>query len=257
VRRRVKKDEEIHTRKLSCLRGSESRPSCRICRCQPKSNKGAPTAYAYPKTTRQQQVRHILEQLDEEKLKLIDFLNGLSWGDDACTQDPKIRTERTIFLQSAKLPEILNKWAVPPRKKGSSKKRAAGATGQMSEFIWKHISDKMDHELEALAPSLRSPPSVDVEKATLQDTSFQNMSDMIHKKAPTLLSVFESLVYREKQKKRNTHKNPKKVRSLSLVKLTLLRNIYLDHHYHYLYAFILAFTPPLQIPKINGNLSQV
>ena len=30
------KDEEIHTRKLIGLQGSESRPSCRVCR--PKSN---------------------------------------------------------------------------------------------------------------------------------------------------------------------------------------------------------------------------
>ena len=217
----------------------------------------ASAAYVYPKSIRQQQVRRILEQLDEEKLKLVDFLDGLSWGDDACTQDPKIRTERTIFLQSAKLPGILNKWAVPPRKKSSTKRRATGATGQMSEFVWKHISDKMDHELEALGPCLRSPPSVDVEKETLQDTSFQNMLDGIHSKAPTLFAVFESLAYREEQKKRNTHKNAEKVRPLSLFNLSFSRNIYLDCRHHYLYAFILAFAPPLQIPKINGNLSQV
>ena len=70
-----------------------------------------------PTSTWQQQVRHILEYLDKENLKLVDFLDGLSWGDDACIQDLKIHIERTIFLQSARLPAILIKWVVLPRKK--------------------------------------------------------------------------------------------------------------------------------------------
>ena len=168
-------------------------------------------ASTQPTSTRQQQVRRILEYLDQEKLKLVDFLDGLSWGDDACIQDPKIRIERTIFLQSKRLPVILNKWATPPRKKGSMKRWAAGAMGPMSEFVSKQILDMMDHELEALAPCLHSPPSVDVEKETLQETSFKNMLAIIREKAPTLFSIFKSLAYRDEQKKRNTHKNSEKV----------------------------------------------
>jgi len=164
-----------------------------------------------PTSTRQQQVRCILDHLDQENLKLVDFLDGLSWGDDACIQDPKIRVERTIFLQSARLSAILTKWAVPPRKKGSLKRRAAGAMAPMSEFISQHITNKMDHELEALAPSLHSPPSVDVEKETLHGMSFQNMLTAIQQKAPTLCSIFESLAYQDEQRKRNTHKDPEKV----------------------------------------------
>ena len=122
-------------------------------------------------------------------------VNGLSWGDDACIQDPKIHIERTIFLQSTKLPVILNKWATPPRKKGSMKRRAAGAMGPMSEFVSKQILNMMDHELKALAPCLHSPPSVDVEKETLQETSFKNMLAIICENSPTLFSIFKSLAY--------------------------------------------------------------
>ena len=46
--------------------------------------------FTQPTSTRQQQVRRVLEHLDQQNLKLIDFLDGLSWGDDACIQDPKI-----------------------------------------------------------------------------------------------------------------------------------------------------------------------
>ena len=76
----------------------------------------------------------------------------------------------------------------------------------MSEFVLQHISNKMEDELEALAPCLCSPPSVDVEKETLHGTSFQSMLAAIHQKAPMLCSIFESLAYR------NTHKDPEKVR---------------------------------------------
>ena len=49
-----------------------------------------PEISTQPTSTWQQKVRHILEYLDQENIKLVDFLNGLSWGDDACIQDPKI-----------------------------------------------------------------------------------------------------------------------------------------------------------------------
>ena len=50
---------------------------------------------------------------DNIGLKIDDFLDGISWGDEACTQNAKIRNEQTRLLQSAKLPEILRHWATP------------------------------------------------------------------------------------------------------------------------------------------------
>ncbi|PPQ88289.1 hypothetical protein CVT26_011433 [Gymnopilus dilepis] len=70
-------------------------------------------------------VRSILDEFDNHNLKVIDFLDALSWGDRACTGDAKIRVERTILLKDAKLKGILHHWAVPPRRQGSNKRRKA------------------------------------------------------------------------------------------------------------------------------------
>jgi hypothetical protein len=92
-----------------------------------------------------------------------------------------------------------------------SQEMSSRGLAPISEFIPQHITNKMDHKLEALAPSLRSPPSVDVEKETLHGTSFQNMLTALHQKALTLCSIFKSLAYQDEQRKRNTHKDSEKV----------------------------------------------
>jgi hypothetical protein len=51
---------------------------------------------------------------DNIGLKVDDFLDGISWGDEACTQNAKIRNKQTCLLESAKLPGILQRWATPP-----------------------------------------------------------------------------------------------------------------------------------------------
>src|SRR5271168_4272384 len=43
----------------------------------------------------------------------------------------------------------------------------------------------------------------------------------------------------------------------SCISFTALKDHIPDCHYHHFYAFILTFAPPVQIPKINGHLSQV
>ncbi|KAF9536358.1 hypothetical protein CPC08DRAFT_616862, partial [Agrocybe pediades] len=94
------------------------------------------------------QVRDVLEYLDSKHLKVIDFLDGLSWGDTACTQDAKIRSERSILLHSDRLRTILNRWAVPPRTQGSRKARPQGASAVMRSFCLDYVQKETSRELE-------------------------------------------------------------------------------------------------------------
>ena len=90
-----------------------------------------------------QKVKHILGEMDHINFKLANFLNALSWGDVANTQDPKICTERTILLCDPKLHSILNRWAHPPRLPGSKKKRPEGATTIMRTFTLKFMQEEI------------------------------------------------------------------------------------------------------------------
>jgi hypothetical protein len=164
-----------------------------------------------PLSTSAQKVKHILDEMDRINLKLADFLDALSWGDIANTQDPKIRTERTILLRDPKLEGILNRWAHPPRVPGSKKKRPQGATAVMKGFTLKFMKEEISRGLEKLAPFLVSPVSEDVQTATLIRTGFDELSEKMKSETPLLWSLLEALTQHPKPRK-TRKKDPKKVR---------------------------------------------
>ncbi|KAJ3497512.1 hypothetical protein NLJ89_g10340 [Agrocybe chaxingu] len=138
-------------------------------------------------------VRHILDEMDRTNLKLADFLNGLSWGDQACTQDAKIRTEQTILLHSQQLHSILQRWAVPPRMSRSKKRRAEGASPIVNAFSIDYVRNTMHKELSDAAKPLSSPASMDVRVETLTETSFEGMANTLQDTAPLLFNLLYSL----------------------------------------------------------------
>jgi len=158
-----------------------------------------------------QKVKHILEEMDRINLKLADFLDALSWGDAANTQDPKIHTERTMLLRNPKLESILNRWAHPPRSPGSKKRRPEGATTVMRGFTLKFMTEEISRGLEKLAPNLVSPVSDDVRTATLISTGFDELSEKMRSETPLLWSLLKALTQHPKPHKPRK-KNPKKVR---------------------------------------------
>ncbi|KAF8876507.1 hypothetical protein CPB84DRAFT_1637610, partial [Gymnopilus junonius] len=101
-------------------------------------------------------VKCILDEFDHQNLKIIDFLDALSWGDTVCTQDPKIRRERTVLLGDKKLEKVLHHWALPPRQRGSKKKRPKGAYPLMKNFATSFLKDQASDELERLGKYLHS-----------------------------------------------------------------------------------------------------
>lgn len=157
-------------------------------------------------------VRSALEYFDTLNLKLVDFLDGLSWGDANCVCDTKIRMERNILFQSPDLlHDILQRWARPPRPKGSSKARPAGGTAIMDKFARLHVAKVLNHELETIAGDLKSPTSIDVDKETLVETSFSTLSTKMESKTPMLWQLLDALASRKSQRKRNIHKTSVKV----------------------------------------------
>ena len=99
----------------------------------------------------------MLQYFDHENIKLCDFLDAISWGDPLCTNDPKVRAERTGLLQDQRLGDILQRWAQPPRQPGSKKRRPQGAAASMTKFAITWTRKSISDELEYLAPTLLSP----------------------------------------------------------------------------------------------------
>ncbi|CAA7271577.1 unnamed protein product [Cyclocybe aegerita] len=158
-------------------------------------------------------VKAVLDKLDELNFKLIDFLDALSWGHSGCTQDAKVRNKRTVMLQDRKLPKILWHWAIPPRRKGSNKKRATGASTVMKEFAVGYIKNFASKELEILVPHLLSDTSEDVRTETLVSTSFLTLASKMQTLAPILWDVLVNFAERpsKRPKAGQTSNNPKTI----------------------------------------------
>lgn len=159
----------------------------------------------------QSKIVKALEYFDSINLKVDEFLDGFLWGDYACTRNSKIRIERKVFFASPKLLSIIQCWAIPPRQKDSSHARATGGSVTMNKFALQHVCHLVNRELEDLKPYLESPTSVDIDKKTLTETSFENLSSKMQSVIPTLWQILDSFVYREGQKERNQHKSSLKV----------------------------------------------
>ena len=158
-----------------------------------------------------QKVQLAVQLVRATGLDLVDVLDAISWGNEGCTQNAYLRAARTAFLRSPKLPGILRRWAVPPRPKKGKKHRPKGASDVMKAFAVEQSTTIMNSELKTLAPDLLSPPSVDVEKEALTDTTFDDLSHCMQTSAPTTWNLIKSLATRPRQAKRNTHKRPDKV----------------------------------------------
>ncbi|GLB46007.1 hypothetical protein LshimejAT787_5400040 [Lyophyllum shimeji] len=155
-------------------------------------------------------VEYVLRVMDSIGINLPIFLDALSWGDEACTQNAKIRYERAAFMNSQELPKILRQWLKPERSPGSKKKRARGAAPTMKAFALECIEDLVDKELRQLAPHLASPAGEDVEPETLLSTGFAGMQQDVEASAPSCLRLLKKMACRKGQED-NAKKGPEKV----------------------------------------------
>jgi hypothetical protein len=89
----------------------------------------------------------VLSYMDSLSLDLPLFLDLLSWGDKACTENMKINYERTALMVSKELPSILKRWHQPPHSPGSTATRPAGASGTLEHFSFDCVTEVVDQEL--------------------------------------------------------------------------------------------------------------
>lgn len=160
-------------------------------------------------------IRFVLSVMDEVGIDITIFVDGVSWGTPDCVQDAKIRYARSALLKSKELPSILRRWRKPPRPTGSKDKRPKGAKSTLESFASECCLDILDQELEKIAGLLVSPAGEDIKEEELTSLVFDEMIDKMKKNAPTLWHILRSLAYTSEQEKRNTEKNPDKVRSAS------------------------------------------
>ncbi|KAJ6582640.1 hypothetical protein DFH09DRAFT_1439496 [Mycena vulgaris] len=138
-------------------------------------------------------VKMDLVYMDAVGINLPILLDTMSWGDPACTQDAKIRYERSALLNSVELPGILRRWWKPPRPHGSHRVRPKGAKAAMQDF--------------ALYCS-REVPELELEKAELTGTSFPKLIEAVKKVATNLWRVLMELARSPTQQKRSLKKDP-------------------------------------------------
>ena len=150
-------------------------------------------------------VKDILIEIDKRGFSVAKFLDGLSWGDTACTQDPKIRYERTSLLHDPQLVNILHRWISPPRPPKSKKKQPEGASPAMTQFVIEYTKKTLSDELENLAPYLVSTTKDDVKIERLISTTFEQFEKDMLDAAPFLWGVLERLATPVKRRSSNTN----------------------------------------------------
>lgn len=102
-------------------------------------------------------IRQTLIFMDARGINLAIFLDGISWGSEACIQDAKIQSARSSLMASEELPNIVRRRWKPPRAKGSKNKRPKGAGPVMESFTKECCQSILDWELEGIVRLLVSP----------------------------------------------------------------------------------------------------
>lgn len=151
-------------------------------------------------------VLKILDAISEQGMTLSLFLDALSWGDESCHSNDRIRFARTGLMLSEELPGILERWYRPPRNQHKGR-RPVGARQNLQKFAIKCVADLLEYEIEHIAPLFASPPD-ELSQAHLTSFNFEDFIRKVSAGAPVLWDVLERLVFSAKQRARNTHKSP-------------------------------------------------
>ncbi|KAI0349259.1 hypothetical protein OH77DRAFT_1525815 [Trametes cingulata] len=166
-----------------------------------------------------ERVRRILEYMESLDMNLPIFLDALSWGDDGCTSDPKVRYERTTLMVSEELPRILERWYRVPRASTSRSHyvRPAGARKALEEFAVNCVAEVMDRELESTSYLFRSPKD-SLSEAALTSFDFAAVAHRLQEPsgAPRTWSLLHRAMHRacrglsmsDSHTSRKSRKNP-------------------------------------------------
>jgi len=150
----------------------------------------------------------VLSCMDSVGLNLPLFLDFLSWGDQECVVNARIRYERTTLMVSEELPDILERWRSPPRSTGSTDARAKGAQSVMEKFAFSSVAEVVEKELQGIQ-GLAACPSDEVSGS---DSNFL-IKDMTLKLSsptlsgtPKLWALLEKISRTKEQHRKHTKK---------------------------------------------------
>jgi hypothetical protein len=201
-------------------------------------------------------VRTVLEAMTSVGMDVPIFLDALSWGNEECTQDALIKYHRSSLLHSKELPNILSRWWKAPISKGTKRARAKAAGPAMEAFAATCSQDVLSRELEGVASLMLSPAGKDIEEKTLTSVNFDDMIAKMAVQAPTLWTLLLNLAYTPEQRKRNTTKNPDKVKSF-LIRDGKYLTVRKDHINDNVYAVVHPLTPPVPFSKDVQHISEI
>ncbi|KAJ6494521.1 hypothetical protein C8R45DRAFT_1135396 [Mycena sanguinolenta] len=142
-----------------------------------------------PEGLHARKIYNILRYMDGQRISLANLLDGISWGDEECTQNAQLRVDRPQFLNSPELPGILKRWWRPPRSRAQNRKRPKEARVAMEHFAFQCTQQILEEEMELLLKIFKSPAGDDIKEEQLTGISFPKMVEQVTKTAPNLHMV--------------------------------------------------------------------
>lgn len=167
----------------------------------------------------------IIRFMQSKNMNIPLFLDALSWGSPECTQNRTIMRARSVLMNSAELPDILQRWYTPPRPPGSTNPRPAGARAAIERVANLCVVDIVKRELAALSIIVWNDSPTMTEQDITTVHIKQVTADM-QAAAPTLWKLLETMARSKGQEKRNKRKDPDKVRGSNLTIACLLLNCF-------------------------------
>lgn len=181
--------------------------------------------------TLEYKICYILDQMRALNLNLVTFLDGLLYGDEACTSNAKIRQTRTYFLNHPTFIDILSRCYKRAHKSNRTFRPASRA---MRDFARNCIQEVCNDELDGLADHFNSDATIS--EAKLLETNFENLNLVCISKSPILYGILMTICTTSKQRLRNlknTTANKVGFYSiLTLCKFTIHSDYGLDNQYH-------------------------
>ncbi|KAJ7591737.1 hypothetical protein C8J56DRAFT_1046070 [Mycena floridula] len=168
-------------------------------------------------------VHTILKTMEDLNINLPLFLDAVSWGNEDCTRDGKVKHARMVLMHSEELPQILQHWWKPPK---NWKRRATAGKSSMEAFAADCMSSVFNEELSTISEWLKSPAGDDTRLERLTELNFDEMIAFMRRDAPHLWKAMRDLAWTPKQEKENTMKDPDKIVLTIISILSYSRN----HH---------------------------
>ncbi|OJT15551.1 hypothetical protein TRAPUB_6526 [Trametes pubescens] len=126
-------------------------------------------------------VANSLNAISAQGLNLEIFLDAVFWGDDACTSDPVVRYERTVFMRSPTLSSILARWWSPP-----TQDHASAGKPQLQEFVMDRAGQLLEKEIINVVQQFKPGPDP-LSQASLTAVNFREFG--------IILTIISTLSY--------------------------------------------------------------